>query len=273
MSRDVIIMAAPNGARKTKVDHSTLPVSITETVAEAAECHAAGAAALHAHVRGDQEEHVLDAGRYRELLNELHQQVPGLLVQVTSEAVGVYTPQQQIECIQAVRPEMVSMALKEISSNFSDEATAQRFFNWCDEASVHVQHIVFSAEELSHFLDYRERGIVPPQHRCVLFVLGRYRVDFQSTPADLDPFLTQDLSGLDWFVCAFGHQEQDCVMTAIEAGGHGRIGFENNLYLPDGNLAGSTAELIASLNARIEAGGYRAASPDSARSLLGLRSA
>ena len=273
MKHEVIIMAAPNGARKTKVDHATLPVSIAETVAEAADCRAAGAAALHAHVRGDQEEHVLDAGRYRELLDELARQVPDMLVQVTSEAVGVYTPQQQIECIQTVRPEMVSMALKEISSNFSDEDSARRFFDWCDEASVHVQHIVFSAEELSHFLDYRERGIVPSQHRCVLFVLGRYRADFQSTPSDLGPFLEQDLSGLDWFVCAFGHQEQDCVMTAIEAGGHGRIGFENNLYLPDGSLAGSTAGLIASLGQRIEASGYRAASPGSARSLLGLRSA
>lgn len=273
MTRAAIIMAAPNGARKTKVDHATLPVSITETVAEAAQCHAAGAAALHAHVRGEQEEHVLDVGRYRELLSEMALRAPDMLVQITSEAVGIYSPTQQVECIQAIKPEMASMSLREISSDFSDPDYARQFFEWCDEHGVHIQHIVFSAEELTHFIDYRERGIIPAGHRCVLFVLGRYRVDFQSQTSDLDPFLQHDLSGLDWFVCAFGHQEQACVMAAIEAGGHARVGFENNLYLPNGELADNTAGLVTSLVESLAERGYRPASAEASRQRLGVREA
>jgi uncharacterized protein (DUF849 family) len=273
MIRDVIIMAAPNGARKTKKDHATLPVSIVDTVSEAAQCHAAGAAALHAHVRGDADEHVLDATRYRELLREMATRVPDMLVQVTSEAVGLYTPAQQVECIQAVKPQMVSMALREISSDFTDPEYARQFFAWCDDNAVHVQHILYSADQLQQFFDYRDRGIIPADHRCVLFVLGRYRVDFQSQPADLDPFLQQDLDHLDWFVCAFGHQEQACVLAAIDAGGHARIGFENNLYLPDGELADNTAALVASLVTALDERACRAASAATARQLLGVRNA
>ena len=271
--RDTIIMAAPNGARKTKADHATLPVSIVDTVSEAALCHAAGASALHAHVRGSQDEHLLDVGLYRELLQEMATRVPDMLVQVTSEAVGIYTPAQQVECIKAVNPQMASMALREISSDFTEPEYARQFFAWCLENDVHIQHIVYSEDELQKFLDYRDAGIIPASHRCILFVLGRYRVDFQSQVDDLTPFLQHDLDALDWFVCAFGHQEQQCVLAAIEAGGHARIGFENNLYLPNGEVAENTAALVTSLVDTLAERECRPASGERARQLLGVRSA
>ena len=266
-------MVAPNGARKTRSDHSSLPVSIEDTVSEAALCRAAGASALHAHVRGADDEHVLDAGLYRELIAEMAQRVPGMLVQITSEAVGLYSPRQQVDCIEAVQPEMVSMCLREISSGFEQPDFARQFFEWCDDHRVHVQHIVFSAEEFRHFLEYRDRGVIPAGHRCVLFVLGRYHVNFQSEPADLEPFLKHDLSGLDWFTCAFGRREQECVMAAIEAGGNARVGFENNLYLPNGEVAPNTAALVTSLVDAIESSKLAVADCERARQLLGIRSA
>lgn len=92
---------------------------------------------------------------------------------------------------------MASMGLREISSNFEQTGQARQFFEWCDENRVHIQPIPVSAEDLEHFLDYRERGIIPAGQCCVLFVLGRYNVDFQSEPAELIPFLQYDLSSLD----------------------------------------------------------------------------
>ncbi len=118
MTYPVIIMAAPNGARKTHRDHPALPVSIEETVCEAAACYEAGATILHAHVRGQQQEHVLDAGLYRELTGELNQRVPELLVQITTEAVGIYPPRQQVDCVKKVMPQMASVSLREMTSNF-----------------------------------------------------------------------------------------------------------------------------------------------------------
>jgi uncharacterized protein (DUF849 family) len=268
-----IIMVAPNGARKTRRDHPALPVSIEETVDEAVQCHAAGATILHAHVRGKQDEHLLDAGLYQELIAELKHQAPEMLVQITTEAVGIYTPAQQVDCVKAVVPEMASVALKEITANFTDLAFAERFYAWTIEAGVHIQHILFSDEELVQFLKLRQSGVIPATHRCVLFVLGRYAVDFQSNPADLDPFLARDLTDLDWFVCAFGANEQACINAAIDHGGHARIGFENNLYLPDGNVATNSAELVSELAASISASNRFIATSGEVRHLLGLRSA
>jgi uncharacterized protein (DUF849 family) len=270
---DAIVMVAPNGARKTSSDHPRLPISIEETVDEAARCHAAGASALHAHVRGDNGEHLLDAGRYRELIAEMSRRVPDMLLQITSEAIGIYAPEQQVDCIKAVKPRMASMVLREISSDFQRPEFAQRFFAWCDEQQVHIQHILFSADETRQFFDYRDRGIIPAEHRCLLFVLGRYSAGMQSSPADLEPFLEHDLEELDWFTCAFGRREQDCVLAAIRAGGNARIGFENNLYLPDGSLAGSTAALVESLVAEMKILGLNAANAEAARQRLGIRSA
>ena len=268
-----IIMIAPNGARKTRRDHPALPVSIKETVDEAVLCHAGGATILHAHVRGEQDEHLLDAGLYQELIAEMKHQAPEMLVQITTEAVGVYTPVQQIECVQAVVPEMASVALKEMTSNFTDLQFAKRFYAWAIEAGVHIQHILFSDEELVQFLKLKQSGVIPASHRCVLFVLGRYAVDFQSYPTDLDPFLASDLTGLDWFVCAFGAKEQSCISAAIDHGGHARIGFENNLYLPGGDLAANTAELVSELAESITASDRSIATSEQARHLLGLRNA
>jgi uncharacterized protein (DUF849 family) len=266
-------MVAPNGARKTKADHARLPVSIADTVDEAERCFAAGASALHGHVRGTADEHVLDAERYRELVAEMSRRVPQMLLQITTEAIGRYTPAQQAECIRTVQPEMASVILREISSNFENPDFARDFFSWCDAHNVHVQHILFSAEELDHFLRLRDQRVIPAGHRCVLFVLGRYSVDFQSAPEDLEPFLQRDLTGLDWFTCAFGRREQDCVLAAVEVGGHARVGFENNLYLPDGEIAADTAALVTSLATALRTKGLRPASAAAARQLLGVRSA
>ena len=77
MAVPTIIMAAPNGARKPRQDHPALPVSIEQTVEEAVQCHAAGATVLHAHVRGKQDEHLLDVGLYQELIAEMKRRAGG----------------------------------------------------------------------------------------------------------------------------------------------------------------------------------------------------
>ncbi len=266
-------MVAPTGARKSRRDHAALPLSIAETVDEAGLCRAAGASVLHAHVRDADGEHVLDPALYRELTAAMADRAPGMLVQITSEAVGRYTPEQQAACIRAVQPQMASMCLREITADFSRTDVAADFFAWCDEQRVHLQHILFNADELARFIDYRDQGVVPRSQRCLLFVLGRYSVDFESEPAELDPFLRYDLDAFDWFTCAFGAREQECVLAAIHAGGHARVGFENNLYLPDGEIAANTAALVSSLVEAMQAEGYSPASGDSARALLRVRSA
>lgn len=267
-----MIMVAPNGARKTRDDHPRVPLTIGETAAEAARCHAAGASILHAHVRDARHQHVLDSGLYRELIDEVAVQAPGMLVQITSEAVGIYSPQAQVDCIKAVKPQLTSMSLKEITAGFTDIKIAEAFYRWCQDEAVHVQHILYSADELEKFILYSQQGVIPGDNHCLLLVLGRYSHDQQSSPTDLAPFLGHDLDAFHWFVCAFGQQEQNCMLDAIDRGGHARVGFENNMYLPDGRLADHTAELVGSLVGTLSAEGKSIASDTDARHILGIAS-
>lgn len=271
MTHHAIIMAAPNGARKTKQDHPTLPVDIDETVTEAKRCFEAGATVLHAHVRGSEGEHVLDSGLYLELLREMHKQVPEMLVQMTTEAVGRYTPIEQAECVFAVKPRMISMAVKEIAAENCDLELARRFYYWNLEHKVHTQHIVFDAEDLERLSDLQLQGVVPPGRLCVLFVLGKYARGQESVPADIDPFLKLKSDWeMDWFVCAFGSQEHACAMGALRRGGHARVGFENNTLLQDGSQADRSADLVDSLRAAAESEGINIAGAKETRTILGI---
>ena len=271
MSHTAILMAAPNGARKTHDDHPNLPVSIGETVAEAARCHQAGATVLHAHVRGEAGEHVLDADKYRELFLTMRTEVPGMLLQMTTEAVGRYTPRQQADCVYALTPRMISMAVREMAAEDSTLDLAAGFYRWTAEQGVHVQHIVYDDDDLRRLLSLQDRGIVPEGRLCTLFVLGRYLENRESEPSDIGPFLlAMGDRAMDWFVCAFGSREHDCVLAALRQGGHGRVGFENNLLRPDGTVADSTAEQVDALRSAAEAEGITIADTERTISILGL---
>ena len=254
-----LIMVAPNGARRTKADHPALPVSIADTVAAAKACFEAGAGALHAHVRDADGAHVLDAGLYRELLAEMRSAVPGMLVQITTEAVGRYSPEEQRALVRAVVPEAVSIALREMMPN-GDVAAAEAFYAWLRGRGSAVQHIVYDPGDLTKFFDLAEAGVLPGNSHQLLFVLGRYAVDQQSTPEDLEPFLKTlaerrgELS-LDWAVCAFGHRETDCLVEAVRRGGKARIGFENSLWNQDGTVAADNADRVSELVGALTAAG------------------
>lgn len=253
------IMVAPNGARRTKADHPALPMTVAETIEAASAAHAAGAGAIHAHVRDEAGKHVLDAGLYRELIAGLGDAVPGMMVQITTEAVGHYTSDQQRQLVREVRPFAVSIAVREMipDSETPEEIEAARvFYDWALGERIAIQHILYSADDVSRFFRLLRQGVVPGSSHQVLYVLGRYAENQESAPEDLDPFLSvaaAENSGhnLDWAVCAFGHRETDCLAHAIRLGGKARIGFENGLWNRDGALARDNADRVKDLMAAL----------------------
>ena len=146
-------MAAPNGARKVKTDHPAMPVTIMETIAAAKECHAAGASILHAHVRDDDGKHLLDTGRYQTLLDGLRTEVPNMLVQITTEAVGIYTPQQQSKLVFDLKPDFVSVGFREMIGDGSQVARdhAAHFYHHSLHSQIHIQHILYDVDDLARF--------------------------------------------------------------------------------------------------------------------------
>lgn len=237
------IMVAPNGARRGKADHPALPITIKETVETARACQDAGADGIHAHIRDEQGNHVLDAGLYSELQQELRQVVPEMFIQITTEAVGIYSPQQQRTIVEQSDPKAVSIGLREMFSD-GENQVVKTFYHAQREKEVAIQHILYSSEEVRWLTRLIKDGFLPDDQLQLLFVLGRYTKGQISTPNDLNPFLSELRileAGLhqkiDWSCCAFGQQETECLAYAHKNGGKARIGFENNLYMQDGSLA------------------------------------
>lgn len=245
--RTTALAIAPNGGRRIKVDHPALPLTPQELADCAAACLAGGASMIHVHVRDDQLQHCLDLQRYRATQDAIRARVGDrLIVQVTTEALGRYTPRDQIDLVRALRPEACSIALREIASETAHEADFSSLLTWMRRERVLPQIILYNAAEVLRLQDMRRRGLIPADDIPVLFVLGRYTQGQQSTPTDLLEFLAvaEQAPFGHWTVCAFGRNEAACAVTAALLGGHVRLGFENNLFLPDGTAAADNAALL-----------------------------
>lgn len=242
-----MIMVAPTGARRGKKDHPAIPLTGSEISAEAVACARAGAAVLHLHVRNNDGRHTINPDAYRLVLDQVKDVVGRkMLVQITTESGGVYSPQEQMDMVWRVRPEAVSLALSEILPGVGDdEKRVVEFLSWLKAEKIAPQFILYSADDVRNFLSLAERGVVPFARPFLLFVLGRCLDGRDSSPDDLKPFL--DAMGdrdWPWSMCAFGKHENACVEAAIAAGGHVRVGFENNIWRPDGSLAESNYESV-----------------------------
>jgi uncharacterized protein (DUF849 family) len=266
-NRNIAIAVAPNGGRKTRVDHPALPITPAELAAIAAECLEAGAAMSHVHVRDADGRHLLNADAYRAATAAIHEAVGDrLVVQITSEALGIYRPEEQMRVVRETRPEAVSLALREYLGDSGDEKGFADFLAWLAREKVMPQIILYDAEDARRLDMLRGKGALPWENVPVLYVLGRYTKTQQSAPADLLPFLAPEAPRFgSWAVCAFGRDEAACVSTAALLGGHVRVGFENNLLLPDGSTAASNTDLVETVTAIIGAAGRRTMTADALR--------
>ncbi len=266
----LIIAAAPNGARKTKADHPALPMTAADLAETAAKCRDAGAAMIHMHVRDAGGGHLLDADAYNDATAAVRQAVgDGVIVQITTEAAGVYKPAEQMRVVRDVRPEHCSAAVRELCATESGETDAAAFYAWCGAENVRVQHILYSDKDVERFFALREKGVIPEVRPFVLYVLGRYAKGQVSEPSDLLPFLGVD-GAMDvvWSFCAFGPKEGACAAMAASLGGHARVGFENNMLMADGSAAPDNAALVGQASNAAQIIGRPVADAAAARDIL-----
>ena len=269
MSLPFIVMCAPNGARKSKDDHPGIPLT-TDELADCAESILdAGASIMHVHVRDDGGGHSLDVARYRAAIDAIRERVgDDLVIQATTEACGIYRPDQQMQVVRELQPEAVSVALREICPDESTESRATDFYHWMSAQGVMAQHILYSTDDLQRFASLCEAGVIPDKRPFVLFVLGRYSDNLVGDPAELDALLAESTDAIAWAVCCFGATEQEAARKAAGSGGHARVGFENNLFLPDGKVAPDNAALVALAARSAREYGRSVASANDVREML-----
>jgi 3-keto-5-aminohexanoate cleavage enzyme len=245
-SRDPLLIAvAPNGAYRTPADHPAVPVTPDGIADAARSCLDAGAAMLHLHVRTPEGRHSLDPGTYLAATAAVRRAVGRrMVVQISTEAAGIYGPAEQMAVVRKVRPEAATVSLRELAAGGTSERELAAFFIWLARTPVMTQFVLHDAGDVRRWIDFRGRGIVPDGKWFLLFVLGRYAERKAATPRDLLPFLDAEDGAHPWAVCAFGGREHQCVIAGAALGGHARVGFENNLFLRDGRRSPDNAALV-----------------------------
>jgi len=175
-----------------------------------------------------------------------------MLVQITTEAVDIFTPQQQRDVVHAVMPEAVSIAPGEMLPDASEEKNAAELYEFLNKSEIAVQHIIYDIEGIAQFAELARRGIIAGDKHSLLFPLGRYAEGQQSDPASLVPFLSKLAeTGLsdqcEWACCAFGIGETASLAAALAMGGKVRVGFENSLWHADGSIAVDNAARVVAV--------------------------
>lgn len=239
------LTVAPNGARRGREDHPELPVTQDQIVETAVACRKAGAHGIHLHVRDVVGTHSLDGGRYRDTMAAVAAAAPDLAIQITTESAGRFSVAEQLSCLDVLRPTSASVSVREMAR---DPILAARAYALCAAEQTQVQHILYGPSCIDQLSRWYKDGTVPGQMRDVIFVLGQYLPQVLAQPKDLQGFLTATADlGLNWSICAFGRNEQACLLEAIVAGGDVRIGFENNIETPEGDLLPDNAASVAAL--------------------------
>jgi uncharacterized protein (DUF849 family) len=268
----VILAIAPNGSRRGKKDHPAIPLTREEIVREAPLWREAGTSMLHLHVRDGAGRHSLDADLYKELFAELRREAGAdLVLQMTSESGGVFEREAQIAVIRAVRPEAVSLALREIAPAEEHKGALADLMSWMRHERIAPQIILYDNDDLNRLLLWAREGVIDAAGTSVLYVLGRYTAGQTSNPVDLLGFLgVQTPPFRDWMICAFGPNEARCAALAALLGGHVRVGFENNFHLPGGDVARDNAELARATAAMLANLHMPLATAAEARALWGI---
>ena len=181
---DYSLMVAPNGARRTSAEHPSLPVTAADLARTARACQSEGATAIHVHVRDNQERHSLDAGRYREAIAAIAEYAPGLGVQITTESAGLYQPAEQLACLTRLRPGAASIAVREMAA---EPSIAKTTYAFAHEASIEVQHIVYTPGCISAITGVEGSGLGPTRTMPCVGCLGPIRPAPRCSPSRFRP--------------------------------------------------------------------------------------
>ncbi|MCB0164332.1 MAG: 3-keto-5-aminohexanoate cleavage protein [Anaerolineae bacterium] len=272
----VIITAAVSGSAPTKEMSPAVPYSPQEIAQAAIDCWRAGAAIAHIHVRDPQTgtpEFKLDL--FKEVLERIRAECD-MVVNLTTSGLHLSGSeadiiQQRLEPV-SLRPEICSLDVGSV--NFRDRV----FLNsphWAEAAARQMQAAgvkpeieVFEVGHIDQALDLIKKGLMtaPPWFQLCMGI----KWGIAATPENLLFMQSKLPPQARWSVLGIGKHQLSMIALGILLGGHIRVGVEDNLYLSQGVLAQSNAEMVAQAASLVKQLQREVATPTDAREMLGL---
>ena len=117
-----------------------------------------------------------------------------------------------------------------------------------------------------------DMGVLTPplQFSFILNVLGGIPPTVESL--QLQKRIADDVApGSEWEVIGISHCQWRMLAAALVLGGNVRVGLEDNLYLPNGEMAKSNGDLVEVAARMVRDVGRKPATVEETRAILGLR--
>jgi len=281
--KKIIICAALAGAFTTKAQNPAVPYTPKEFALEAAKCYAAGAAMVHVHARDDEGNPTHDIDRIRATHDAIKEKTPDLIVNLSS-AVGVgRSPGDRLAQILAVQPSMASLNTNTMNFSIIDRKTGEivqdavfentftmlrDFGRAMEEASIKPEIECYDMGGIDNTLLIARQGIFsePMNFNFVWGVAGGQRF----RPEAFIAMVNALPEGSNFTTCGVGPDQFPAVTMSALMGGHMRVGLEDNIRMPGGDLAKGNYEQVLQAVRIASSLSREPATPEEARSIMGI---
>jgi uncharacterized protein (DUF849 family) len=281
----VVITCAISGALANRDQCPAIPYTPAEYAAEARRIVDEGGVHIHIHARKPDGTPSYDAEDFTAIHDAIRAEVgDAAILNFSTGTIGVPVA-KRIEYLRACPPEVAALNMG--SMNYAKYSRRRKDF---------VFKAVFPNpfDEIIELLEAMRELRIKPEHEC--FDLGHVgslwplidmgvlepplHVDFVMGVIGGVPATARNLAAMadnlpegrhHWGVIGISRDQWMLVAAALSLGGSIRVGLEDNLYLPDGEMARSNGDLIAKARQMTVDAGRRPATVEEARALLGVR--
>ena len=298
----VIISCALTGSIHTPTMSEALPITAADIASQAIAAVQAGSAILHVHARDPATGRPApDPALYQQFLEPIAAQTDAIC-NITTGGSMMMTVEERLAAPLRFSPEMCSLNMG--TMNFALYPMADRYTDWKHDweepylrdsddyifrntfrdiekiyralgegHGTRFEHECYDVGHLYNLAHCIDRGLFRPPF-FVQFVLGI--LGGIGPAAENLMFLKETadrLFGGDYVFSAMGagrHQMPIATHAAL-LGGNVRVGLEDSLMIDRGRLAVSNAEQVSKVRGLLESLGHRPATPDEARTMLGLK--
>ena len=273
MSKPCIICVAITGSLPTKKDNPNVPISISEQIESTHESFEAGATICHAHVRNEDETPTSNPEKFALLKEGISKHCPDMIIQFSTG--GRSGSGKERGGMLPLKPDMASLSVG--SNNFPTRVyeNSPELILWlAEQMRIHKVMPEVEAFDLSHIInaiDMHSKGLLYGD-LYVQFVMGVKN----AMPADETIFkfyvelMQKRAPKSEWCGAGIGANQILVNEWSIKAGGHTRVGLEDNVRLDKETLAPSNAALVKRAVDLCELYNRPVATSQEARNLLGL---
>jgi uncharacterized protein (DUF849 family) len=279
----VVITCSISGAIANREQCPAIPYTPAEYAAEARRIVDEGGVMIHIHARSPNGSPSYEIEDFQAITDAIRAEVgDAVIVNYSTGTIGVPV-EKRVAYLRACRPEvaalnMGSMNYAKYSRSRKDFVFKMVFTNPFDEIielleamnelDIKPEHECFDighVGSLAPLIDMRV--LKTPLHvDCVMGVTG----GIPPTARNLQAMVDNIPAGSHWGVIGISRDQWMLVAAALTLGGSIRVGLEDNLYLPSGEMARSNGELIAKARQMTEDIGRRPATVSEARAMLGI---